>query len=195
MFASQFFLLIIIETDFISLDTVGLYGDFQLITAEVRTSYTLLRTICFNGTCNSSCKCQHCILWSFATRFVHTHHIFVRTFRFLQSFDDNVTIVRRCEREGFAQCSGMFLGSKSLQTLIQYFRLLSDLRLIQTTGMPYQTISESMISQVLTVLIRIVVLSLGCMKQCQAECMIIRFIPAIFTVIHNRNTITAVTIG
>ena len=89
----------------------------------------------------------------------------------------------------------MFLGSKSLQTLIQYFRLLNDLRLVQTAGMPYQTISESMISQILTVLIRIVVLSLGCMKQCQAECMIIRFIPAIFTVIHNRNTITAVTIG
>ena len=59
----------------------------------------------------------------------------------------------------------------------------------------YQAVGEGMMAEILVILICITVACFRCVKQCEADRMVIRLVPSIFAVVHHRYTITSVTVG
>ena len=88
----------------------------------------------------------------------------------------------------------MFVGGKCHDRLVQLIGTDTCLCFPESSRMRQQTISKCMITEVLTILISITAFGFRRMKQSQPDCMIIRFIPTVLTVIQDRYAIGTVCI-
>ena len=89
----------------------------------------------------------------------------------------------------------MFRTAEGFDRLIQNFSLDGGGRFVKCSVMSCETISKCMETEVLTILISVIPFCFRCMEKSQTDGIVIRFIPAIFTVIQDRYAVAVVLIG
>ena len=183
------------QTDLICFQRERLNCYIQRIIAETGFSNFLLCSVGFNSLHKFTGKRQSGRLSSLTGYIIYTYHIFISIDRFLQCLDYHVRIVRRYHRESTSHFTFMLICLEGFQCLVQHLCLRYHFSLVKLTLVRKQAVSKCVITKVLSVLISISLVSLGRMEQSKTERIVRRFIPSVFSVIHNRNSIVPLAVG